>query len=217
MNNLDNFNEFLNEARKYGTKEKQRFIEKWDVLFDELGIDDKKEQDRVVRAFDKLEGDNKTATLVEVISLSLDKAKVGFSYNKLENFYQQHIYESLNEERHDATTRDLASKVTQLFYNVRFWRFRDAMNLVIRRHYNRKEQFQESVSTEANEEVNEDWYNKPNNYNDAFNRCIEQLDNILRTNVREYMIDQKDTIKSNNKEIKKIIASLEKMRKEINK
>ena len=159
MNNLDNFNEFLNEARKYGTKEKQRFIEKWDVLFDELGIDDKKEQDRVVRAFDKLEGDNKTDTLVQVISLSLDKAKVGFSYNKLENFYQQHINESLNE----------------------------------------------------------DWYNKPNNYNDAFNRCIEQLDNILRTNVREYMIDQKDTIKSNNKEIKKIIASLEKMRSEINK
>ena len=31
------------------------------------------------------------------------------------------------------------------------------------------------------------------------------------------MIDQKDTIKSNNKEIKKIIASLEKMRNEINK
>ena len=159
MKRVNNFNEFLNEDRKYGTKEKQRFIEKWDVLFDELGIDDKKEQDRVVRAFDKLEGDNKTDTLVQVISLSLDKAKVGFSYNKLENFYQQHINESLNE----------------------------------------------------------DWYNKPNNYNDAFNRCIEQLDNILRTNVREYMIDQKDTIKSNNKEIKKIIASLEKMRNEINK
>ena len=68
-----------------------------------------------------------------------------------------------------------------------------------------------------NEELNEDWYNKPNNYNDAFKRCIEQLDNILRTNVREYMIDQKDTIKSNNKEIKKIMATLEKMRNEINK
>jgi len=65
--------------------------------------------------------------------------------------------------------------------------------------------------------INEDWYNKPNNYNDAFKRCIEQLDNILRTNVREYMIDQKDTIKSNSKEIKKIIATLEKMRNEINK
>jgi hypothetical protein len=68
-----------------------------------------------------------------------------------------------------------------------------------------------------NEEVNENWYNKPNGYNDAFKRCIEQLDNILRTNVREYMLDQKDTIKSNSKEIKKIMATLEKMRSEINK
>ena len=57
----------------------------------------------------------------------------------LDNFNE--FNESLNEERHDATTRDLASKVTQLFYNVQFWRFRDAMNLVIRRHYNRKAQF----------------------------------------------------------------------------
>lgn len=68
-----------------------------------------------------------------------------------------------------------------------------------------------------NEELNENWYNKPNGYNDAFKRCIEQLDNILRTNVREYMLDQKDTIKSNSKEIKKIMATLEKMRSEINK
>ena len=68
-----------------------------------------------------------------------------------------------------------------------------------------------------NEDLNENWYNKPNGYNDAFKRCIEQLDNILRTNVREYMLDQKDTIKSNSKEIKKIMATLEKMRSEINK
>jgi len=71
--------------------------------------------------------------------------------NNLDNFneFNESLNESLNEERHDATTRDLASKVTQLFYNVEFWRFRDAMNLVIRRHYNRKAQFQESVVTEA--------------------------------------------------------------------
>jgi len=68
--------------------------------------------------------------------------------NNLDDF-NEFLNESLNEERHDATTRDLASKVTQLFYNVQFWRFRDAMNLVIRRHYNRKAQFQESVLTEA--------------------------------------------------------------------
>jgi hypothetical protein len=68
--------------------------------------------------------------------------------NNLDDF-NKFLNESLNEERHDATTRDLASKVTQLFYNVQFWRFRDAMNLVIRRHYNRKAQFQESVLTEA--------------------------------------------------------------------
>jgi hypothetical protein len=68
--------------------------------------------------------------------------------NNLDDF-NKFLNESLNEERHDATTRDLASKVIQLFYNVQFWRFRDAMNLVIRRHYNRKAQFQESVLTEA--------------------------------------------------------------------
>ena len=91
MKNLNTFEEFLNEGRKYDVKEKQKFIERWDVLFDELGIDDKKEQDAVVKAFDKLDGDDKTGTLVQVISDSFDKARVGFSYNKLENFYQKHI------------------------------------------------------------------------------------------------------------------------------
>tara|TARA_R110002153_G_scaffold250469_2_gene407212 strand:+ start:3969 stop:4421 length:453 start_codon:yes stop_codon:yes gene_type:complete len=67
--------------------------------------------------------------------------------NNLDDFNE--FNDSLNEERNDATTRDLASKVTQLFYNTEFWRFRDAMNLVIRRHYNRKAQFQESVLTES--------------------------------------------------------------------
>ena len=91
MKNLHTFEEFLNEGRKYDVKEKQKFIERWDVLFDELGIDDKKEQDAVVKAFDKLDGDDKTGTLVQVISDAFDTARVGFNYNKLENFYQKHI------------------------------------------------------------------------------------------------------------------------------
>ena len=91
MKHIQTFESFLTEGRKYDTKEKQKFIENWDVLFSELGIDDKKEQDAVVKAFDKLDGDDKTGTLVQVISDALDAARVGFNYNKLENFYQKHI------------------------------------------------------------------------------------------------------------------------------
>ena len=91
MKHIQTFESFLNEGRKYDVKEKTKFIERWDVLFDELGIDDKKDQDAVVKAFDKLDGDDKTGTLVQVISDALDAAKVGFNYNKLEIFYQKHI------------------------------------------------------------------------------------------------------------------------------
>lgn len=91
MKHIHTFSSFLNEGRKYDVREKQKFIERWDVLFTELGIDDKKDQDAVVKAFDKLDGDDKIGTLVQVISDALDAAKVGFNYNKLENFYQKHI------------------------------------------------------------------------------------------------------------------------------
>jgi hypothetical protein len=84
-------NENLNEGRKYTAKEKNKFFDYWDVLFTELGITDVKEQEAVVRAFDKLDGDDANGTLVEVISDALDKAKVGFNYKKLEEFYQKHI------------------------------------------------------------------------------------------------------------------------------
>ncbi len=87
----DFVNENLNEGRKYTVKEKTKFIEHWDNLFTELGITDKKEQDAIVRAFDKLDGDNSNGTLVQVISDALDKAKVGFNYAKLEDFYRKHI------------------------------------------------------------------------------------------------------------------------------
>jgi hypothetical protein len=91
MKHIKGIDEYLNEGRKYNTREKQRFIENWDVLFYELGIDDKSEQSAVVKAFDKLDGDDHSGTLVQVISDSLDKAKVGFNYNKLEKFYQKYI------------------------------------------------------------------------------------------------------------------------------
>jgi hypothetical protein len=91
MKHIQTFESFLNEGRKYDVREKTKFIERWDVLFDELGVEDKKEQDAIVKAFDKLDGDDKTGTLVQVISDAFDKAKVGFNYNKLENFYQKHI------------------------------------------------------------------------------------------------------------------------------
>ena len=81
----------VKEGRKYDVKEKQKLIEKWDILFNEFGIKDKKEQDAVVKAFDKLDGDDTSGTLVQVISDAFDKANVGFSYLKLENFYQKHI------------------------------------------------------------------------------------------------------------------------------
>ena len=86
-----NESEDLDEGRKYTAKEKNKFFDYWDVLFTELGITDTKEQDAVVKAFDKLDGDDANGTLVEVISDALDKAKVGFNYKKLEDFYQKHI------------------------------------------------------------------------------------------------------------------------------
>ena len=73
------------------TREKQKFIQQWDVFFNEMGIYDKTDQNNIVRAFDKLEGDFYSGTLVELISDALDKAKVGFSYKKLEDFYQNNI------------------------------------------------------------------------------------------------------------------------------
>ena len=72
-------------------REKQKFIQQWDVFFNEMGIYDKTDQNTIVRAFDKLEGDFYSGTLVELISDALDKAKVGFSYKKLEDFYQNNI------------------------------------------------------------------------------------------------------------------------------
>ena len=94
MKNIRLFEEFkqsLIEGRKYNSREKSRFIDNWDVLFAELEIDDKKEQSAVVRAFDKLDGDDYSGTLVQVISAALDQAKVHFNYNKLERFYEKHI------------------------------------------------------------------------------------------------------------------------------
>jgi hypothetical protein len=105
--------------------------------------------------------------------------------NNLDDF-NKFLNESLNEERHDATTRDLASKVTQLFYNVQFWRFRDAMNLVIRRHYNRKAQFQESVLTEAKKLTRElmatvKWYSDNYPLNDGNKLYV--WEEVIRTPV----------------------------------
>ncbi len=105
--------------------------------------------------------------------------------NNLDDF-NKFLNESLNEERHDATTRDLASKVIQLFYNVQFWRFRDAMNLVIRRHYNRKAQFQESVLTEAKKLTRElmatvKWYSDNYPLNDGNKLYV--WEEVIRTPV----------------------------------
>ena len=59
------------------------------------------------------------------------------------------------------------------------------------------------------EEVNESFYNKPNTFKDGFNRSIEQLNNVLNSNVREYMLDEKEAIQLYSKEIKTIISKLE--------
>ena len=91
MKHIKTFEGFLNEGRNYTAREKTKFIEYWNIFFEEMGIDDKKEQSAVVKAFDKLEGDDYTGSLVEIISDALDKAKVSFNYNKLEDFYQNHI------------------------------------------------------------------------------------------------------------------------------
>ena len=91
MKHIQLFEEFVNEGRKYTSKEKTKFIEHWEDLFTELAITDTKEQDAIVRAFDKLDGDDANGTLVQVISDALDKAKVGFNYKKLEDFYKNYI------------------------------------------------------------------------------------------------------------------------------
>jgi hypothetical protein len=72
----------------------------------------------------------------------------------LDDFNEFLNEEEVNEMRNlpDATTRDLASKVIGLFYNTEFWRFRESINLVIKRHYNRKTQIDESLNRE---ELNE--------------------------------------------------------------
>jgi len=59
-----------------------------------------------------------------------------------------------------------------------------------------------------NKLLNENFYNKPNTFKDAFDRSIEQLNNILNSNVREYMFDEKETIQLYSKEIKAIISKL---------
>ena len=58
------------------------------------------------------------------------------------------------------------------------------------------------------EEVNENFYNKPNTFKDGFDRSIEQLNNILNSNVRGYMFDEKEAIQLYSKEIKSIISRL---------
>tara|TARA_R100001460_G_scaffold33430_2_gene65463 strand:- start:11024 stop:11260 length:237 start_codon:yes stop_codon:yes gene_type:complete len=59
-----------------------------------------------------------------------------------------------------------------------------------------------------NKLLNENFYNKPNTFKDAFDRSIEQLNNILNSNVREYMFDEKENIQLYSKEIKAIISKL---------
>ena len=59
-----------------------------------------------------------------------------------------------------------------------------------------------------NKLLNENFYNKPNTFKDAFDRSIEQLNNILNSNVREYMFDEKENIQLYSKEIKTIISKL---------
>ena len=43
----------------------------------------------------------------------------------------------------NASTIDLASKIRTLVYSTPFWKFRDAINMVIKVHYNRKVQLDE--------------------------------------------------------------------------
>jgi hypothetical protein len=91
MKHIQTFEGFLNEGRNYTVREKTKFIEYWNIFFEEMDIDDEKEQSAVVKAFDKLEGDDYAGSLVELVSDALDKAKVLFDYKKLEEFYQKYI------------------------------------------------------------------------------------------------------------------------------
>ena len=71
------------------------------------------------------------------------------------------------------------------------------------------------IKEEINSALNENFYNKPNTFKDAFDRSIEQLNNILNSNVRGYMFDEKETIQLYSKEIKAIISKLRRIKKNI--
>ena len=49
----------------------------------------------------------------------------------------------IKEEISNASTIDLAGKIRTLVYSTPFWKFRDAINMVIKGHYNRKVQLDE--------------------------------------------------------------------------
>lgn len=82
-----------NQKRNYTQREKAKLIEYRDILFKELGVKSKVEQNSIVKNFDKMDGDDSGGTLVEVISDAIDQANISFSYKKLEDFYQKHIKE----------------------------------------------------------------------------------------------------------------------------
>ena len=67
----------------------------------------------------------------------------------------------------------------------------------------------ENTKVNIGENINENFYNKPNTFKDGFERSIEQLNNILNSNVREYTLDEKEAIFIYSREIKTIISKLE--------
>jgi hypothetical protein len=50
----------------------------------------------------------------------------------------------IKEEISNASTIDLAGKIRTLVYSTPFWKFRDAINMVLKSHYNRKVQLDEN-------------------------------------------------------------------------
>lgn len=89
-------NESSSVAKQYTQKQKQLTIDYWDNIFEEFDIKDKQSQNNVVRAFDKLEGDDYKGSIVELLSDSFDKANITFDYRKLEKFAYNFLNESDN-------------------------------------------------------------------------------------------------------------------------
>ena len=50
----------------------------------------------------------------------------------------------IKEEISNASTIDLAGKIRTLVYSTPFWKFRDAINMVLKSHYNKKVQLAEN-------------------------------------------------------------------------